>query len=490
MQHNGVTRFPDHPMFRGTNRPLRIECDVFELEYTGHIPEAINGAFYRCGPDPQFPPRDPSDLGINGDGYVSSFRFQNGHVDFKQRYIRTDKFEAERAARRALFGAYRNPFTDDPSVAGIDRTTANTSVIWYARRLLACKEDGLPHELHPETLQTLGKFNFGGRLRMPAVTAHPKADPDTGELVFYGYECSGLAAADAAYCVATADGELIREDWFDLPYPAMIHDFAITARHVIFPIMPTTSDLARLRAGGDHWRWDPSLPTLLGVMPRDGKVEDVRYFSGPARWSFHTMNAFEDDGRIHLDTTAAVSNAFFKHVDCTPGNPAAAPFFLTRWTCDLRHKADRFSETRLYAMPSDFYSGDSRYVGRPYRYGFMAVKDVLRSPSTLAPGAFNSIGRIDHYSGRIETFFVGEDSVVQEPVFVPKGPAAAEGDGYIIAVVNRLRENRGDLLVLDAGKLADGPVAVVYLPLLMRMAFHGTWVPEAALRLARVQQGE
>jgi len=483
-----MAQFPNHPMFRGFNRPLRIECEVFELEYEGRIPEALNGAFYRCGPDPQFPPRDPNDLGINGDGYVSSFRFQNGHVDFCQRYVRTDKFNEERKARRALFGAYRNPFTDDPSVAGVDRTTANTSTIWYDGRLLACKEDGLPHELHPETLQTLGKFNFGGGLRMPAVTAHPKVDPYTGELVFYGYECSGLAAADAAYCVATADGRLLREDWFALPYPAMIHDFAITRNYVIFPIMPTTSNLERMKAGGDHWRWDPSLPTLLGVMPRDGKVEDIRYLRGPARWSFHTMNAFEESGKILLDTTVAVANAFFKHIDGTPGNPAATPFYLTRWTCDLQGKADGFSETRLYALPSDFYSVDPRYVGRRYRYGFMAVKEPAQPQSTLAPSSFNCVGRIDHHTGDVETFFVGEEAVVQEPVFVPAGPKSAEGAGYLLAVVNRLLENRGDLIILDAMKLAAGPVAVVRLPLLMRMAFHGNWVPEATLERARARQ--
>ena len=200
-------RFPsDNPSFKGASSPSRLECDLFELEYDGNFPEGLHGRFYRCGPDPQFVPRYADDIGINGDGMVSMFRFGGGHVDFRQRFVRTDKWKAEHAARRALFGHYRNRYTDDPSVAGIDRTTANTSILWHGGRLFAIKEDGLPHELDPDTLETRGKFNFDGKLRSPHFTAHPKVDPATGELLFYGFEVAGEATPTIAYC--SADREL------------------------------------------------------------------------------------------------------------------------------------------------------------------------------------------------------------------------------------------------------------------------------------------
>ena len=154
--------FPDTPTFTGFNQPRRIEADVFDLEVEGEVPAALNGAFYRCGPDPRYPPRLGDDININGDGMVTRFRFSDGHVDFRSRYVRTEKFRLESGARAALFGAYRNPYTDDPRVAGRDRTTANTNVVFHAGRLFALKEDGLPHELHPETLETLGRYDYGG----------------------------------------------------------------------------------------------------------------------------------------------------------------------------------------------------------------------------------------------------------------------------------------------------------------------------------------
>ncbi|MFC7645148.1 carotenoid oxygenase family protein [Streptosporangium lutulentum] len=70
---------------------------------------------------------------------------------------------------------------------GIDLTAvaANTSVVQHAGRILALVENGLPYEMTPE-LDTVGPWDFGGRLTT-AMTAHPKQDPVTGELHFFGY---------------------------------------------------------------------------------------------------------------------------------------------------------------------------------------------------------------------------------------------------------------------------------------------------------------
>jgi isoeugenol monooxygenase len=464
-------------------RPSRLECDLFELEYTGVLPAALNGRFYRCGPDPQFPPRFADDFFINGDGVVSMFRFANGHVDFKSRYVQTDKLKTERAARRALFGAYRNPFTDDPSVHGIDRSTANTSVLWHDGRLFALKEDGLPYELDPDTLETRGKFSFDGALSIPAVTAHPKIDPQSGELVFYGYESAGEASCEVTYAVADNRLTLRRETRFVPPYASMIHDFAVTERYVVFPIMPTVSDLDRMKAGGSHWAWDESKPTWIAIMPRAGSPSDIRYFRGPARWSFHTMNAFEEDNRIHVDLTVSEINGFpyFPNVQGKPWDPLRARSYLTRWTCDLAGNDEDFHETRLWGVPADFLTTDPRVQMRRYRHGYMAAKDNTKPLCTKAgvPGAvFNTLAHIDHRDARIDSYYVGDEAAVQEPVFVPRATDAAEGDGFLLAVVNRYDEARADLIVCEASNLARGPIATVRLPIPLRMAFHGDWVPE------------
>src|SRR4051812_17217384 len=124
-----MVKFPDLPMFAGVNAPSRIEADVGALEVEGTIPPQIDGAFYRVAADHQFPPRFENDVPFNADGMVSMFRFKDGAVSLKSRYVQTDRFKAERAAGRALFGRYRNKWTDDPAVAGMNRNLANTNVL-------------------------------------------------------------------------------------------------------------------------------------------------------------------------------------------------------------------------------------------------------------------------------------------------------------------------------------------------------------------------
>lgn len=67
--------------------------------------------------------------------------------------------------------------------------------------------------------------------------------------------------------------------------------------------------------------------------------------------------------------------------------------------------------------------------------------------------------------------------MTSEPVFVERGPGAAEGDGWILAVVYRGNENRSDLVVLDAQAIDKGPIATAELPRRVPFGFHGNWAP-------------
>jgi carotenoid cleavage dioxygenase-like enzyme len=248
-----TTPFPATPDFSGHNAPVRIECDLFDLEVIGTIPDEIHGTWFRSVPDPQFPPMLGDDTYLSGDGMVSAFRFEKGHVDYSIRYVQTERWKNERAARRSLHGLYRNPYTDDPSVRGKGRGAANTTPVFHGGKLIATKEDSRGWELDPRTLKTIGEVSYDGRLRSETMTAHPRIDPETGELHFFGYEAGGLATTDVAYCVANKDGELVSEDWLKMPYCALMHDFAVTEDYVIFPCFPITANLERIKGGGAHW---------------------------------------------------------------------------------------------------------------------------------------------------------------------------------------------------------------------------------------------
>ena len=75
-------QFPDIPLYKGWGHPYRVEATIRGLELIeGHLPPEIEGTLLRCGPDRQYPPRNGSDVFIDGEGMVHTFRFSGGQVD-------------------------------------------------------------------------------------------------------------------------------------------------------------------------------------------------------------------------------------------------------------------------------------------------------------------------------------------------------------------------------------------------------------------------
>lgn len=484
-----MSRFPQTASFRGFNQPSRIECDIRDLETEGQIPADLDGIFYRVAPDPQWPPMFDNDIWFNGDGMVSAFRLHAGRVDFRQRRARTDKVVLEEKAGRALFGAYRNPLTDDESVKGRIRGTANTNVLVHNRTLLALKEDSPALAMDPWTLETRGYTDFGGQVTSPTFTAHPKFDPQTGDMCAFAYAAKGLLTRDMVYYEIDADGTRKVETWFEVPYYCMMHDFGVTQDYAVFHVVPIVSSWERLRKGLPHFGFDTTRDVYVGVLPRRESAQAMRWFRAPNRFASHVMNAFNDGPRVHLDVPEAKNNMFpfFPDVHGAPFDPAQAASRMTRWTLDMSSRSDEFtSMQRLTELVGEFPRIDDRYATRPYRHGFLLAQDFTR-PVELAGGRsaagmmMNLLGHVDHATGRASTWWTGKTTTLQEPAFVPRPGSTAEGDGYLLAVANRLDENRSDLLMFDALHIADGPIAIARLELRLRGGLHGNWTPIAAL---------
>jgi carotenoid cleavage dioxygenase-like enzyme len=486
-----MAHYPDTPGFTGTLRPLRLEGDILDLEVEGEIPSELNGTFHRVHPDAQFPPKFENDQFFNGDGMVSLFRFRGGKVDFRQRYAQTDKFKLERAAGKSLFGAYRNPLTDDDSVKGRIRGTANTNVMVHAGKLYAMKEDSPCLLMDPLTLETFGYTDFGGKLKSQTFCAHPKIDPATGNMCAFAYGTKGLMTKDMAYIEIGPDGELIREIAFENPYYCMMHDFAIAGEYAIFHVVPSISSWERLEAGLPFFGFDTTLPVYLGVLPRDGEASDIRWFKTGNLFASHVMNAFSEGTRIHFDIPVAKNNCFpfFPDVHGKPFDPIAARPYLTRWTVDLASNSDAFTKSeQLSDMIDEFPRIDDRYAGQPYRHGWMLVMDPdmpFNGVSARASGfRMNRLGHIDVASGKQTSWWAGPDSIIQEPCFIPRAANSLEGDGYVVALVDNLITNYSDLAVFDAQRIDEGPIARAKLPMRLRSGLHGNWADESKLPMA------
>lgn len=471
--------------------PARFDADVFDCEVVGAIPPDLDGAFYRMHADWLYPPKFADEASLSADGYISRLRIRAGKADYRGRFVRTDRFNNQCAARRQLYGYYRNPYTDDPEVQDLAnpgrRTSANTTPVILAGRLYATKEDGLPHEIDPNTLDTIGPDDFNGQWACQTFTAHPKYDPATGETIAFGYEASGLAATDVFLCTFTSDGQIKSSMRFDVPHVTMLHDIAITKDHVIIPGSSGVTSLERLERGEIHWGWDPATPGYYGIVPRDGQAEDIRWFKGPERSIVHTANAWSDGALIVADMPMADGNTwpFFPDIHGTPFRMHDTT--LRRVTFDLASQSDQAREEVLFADSiTSFTRIDERYLGRRNRYIFVQYADRARPflgklPDDPRSQPVNSYARYDLQERNRRSFFAGDVSVLQEPTFIPRRADAPEGEGYLIGTAHNLETMRCEILILDAVEMAE--LCRIVLPFRNPSQVHGIWATPKDLPL-------
>jgi carotenoid cleavage dioxygenase len=457
---------------------MRTECEIRGLELTqGQIPAGLEGALYKVGADRQFPSGRTDDIFIDGEGMIHMFRFKDNQVDYVSRWVHTERYKRQKAARRGLFGRYRNRYTNDPSVAGVHMGTGNTTAMFHAGRLYALKEDDLPHRMDPDTLATLGRDDFEGAFRALSFSAHPKVDPVTDELLTFSYQARGDATRDIAFYVFGPDRKLVNEVWFEMPYAACVHDFAITDEWVVFPFFPLITDLDVVKAGGPYYQWHPDKNMHIALVPRYGSAKDIRWYRAPACSAGHMLNAHRDGSRIHLDVCLYEGNCF--PFFPTPAGEVTAPVppFLTRLTVDIASRDGHIEKRRLLANVCEMPRTDDRYQGVHYRHGYVICN--------RAGDGSSGIGHVDVQTGALDLWLPGPGDSVQEAQFVPRSADSAEGDGWLLVPVSRVSKMRSDLVILEARNLAAGPVATLKIPVRVRSTFHGTWVPESALRTGR-----
>ena len=161
--------FPETPFFSGNYAPVTFEADAPDLPLRGELPKDLAGTLYRNGPNPQFAPRDPNHHWFVGDGMIHAFHIADGRVSYRNRWVRTPKWEVEHAARKALFGSWGNPTTTDPSVLAKDGGVANTNIVWHAGKLFALEEGHRPFALDPESLGRARLLRFRRRFQGRAV---------------------------------------------------------------------------------------------------------------------------------------------------------------------------------------------------------------------------------------------------------------------------------------------------------------------------------
>jgi len=495
---------PKSPFLMNNFAPVKCELLKQELEIVGHLPESLSGAFVRTGSNPFYNPMGRYHW-FDGDGMVHGVRIRNGTAAYCNRFVETARFLQEKAAGYPIggnFGDYRGGIvgilhiylTQMKKKLGLysDKDgmgTANTALAFHAGRLLALHEGDLPYALRiacDGLVSTLGRVQFGGTMNH-AFTAHPKIDPESNELFAYGYSLE--KAPYLWYSRLGADGNL--EADFSIPgldQPAMMHDFALTKRYVIFLQPPLFFEPeAIIKKKTLPFVFDKSKALRIGVLDRYAKDgSGVKWFSLPSCMVFHVANAWNSDdqqGQTIEMYFCSFEELDFEHMadrDTRQRQP-----YLDRVVLNL--KTGEASTRRISPLAGDFPTVPASVVGRPCKYAYVATME----DGPMKEPLFYGIAKIDLHATGPETAVSGlirhgKQRYGGEAYFVPasnnKDELKGEDDGYLMTYVWDDALKTSELVVYDATTMSSTPLAMIKLPARVPFGFHSTWMTESQIQ--------
>jgi carotenoid cleavage dioxygenase-like enzyme len=431
------------PFFRvGNYAPVFDELTTFDLPVEGAIPPQLNGWYLRNGPNP----RHDTPHWFTGDGMIHGVRLENGRAAwYRNRWVRTESFDKRFDEPIQLYN------TD--GTRNLHASVANTNVVSHAGKTLALVESSLPYQITNE-LETLGAYDFGGKL-VDSMTAHPKICPRSGELHFFGYGSLTLPPRERV-------GELIVDRGVDVPGLTMMHDFALSAEHIVFMDLPVVFrlDIARNSPRDLPYRWSDDYGARLGVLRRDDPYVPIRWFEIDPCYVFHVLNAFDKttgDGKLIVLQAARYPELW--RDNGVPGFDAV----MWSWTINLTRGT--VTEQQIDERAVEFPRIDDRLVGMPARYGV-----------TVGAG---KLVRYDLERGTAEEHLFGtatEPGGSGEAVFAPADTDAGELSGWYLSYVHDPVRDGSDLVIIEASDFQRKPVARVQLPRRVPYGFHGNWI--------------
>ncbi|MGZ5365198.1 MAG: carotenoid oxygenase family protein [Mycobacterium sp.] len=474
----------DHPYRTGPWRPQTTEWDADDLQAVeGEIPHDLDGVYLRNTENPLHPALKfyhPFD----GDGMVHVVGFRDGKAFYRNRFVQTDGFTAEKDEGGPLWPGLAEPIQLAKRDYGwgartLMKDASSTDVIVHRGRALTSHyQCGDMYRIDPFTGDTLGKEDFNGGFPFDwGVSAHPKVDDRTGELLFFTYS---KEAPYMRYGVVDDANDLVHLTDIPLPGPRLPHDMAFTENYAILNDFPLFWDPKLLQAGVHLPGFHRDMPSRFAVIPRRGRSEEIRWFEADPTFVLHWVNAYEEGDEIVLD-------GFFEGepnpVNNLTGDKYKKAFrylaldglqtHLHRWRFNLVTGEAR--EEQLSDSTTEFGMINGGYAGGKYRYTYA---------STGKPGWFLFDGLVKHdlETGTEERFAFGEGVYGSETAMAPRIGSAAEDDGYLVTLTTDMTADASYCLVFDAARVTDGPVCKIALPERISSGTHSTWAPGSELR--------
>jgi len=468
----------NHPYLNGAWTPQHAEVTATDLDVIeGRIPDDIDGIYLRNTENQLHQP-----LGryhpFDGDGMIHQIDFSGGKASYRNRFVRTRCFQAEQDAGESLWGGLmdKSSLSKRPGFGahGSLKDSSSTDIIVHAGKAVSTfYQCGEGYVLDPETLEQEGVASW---VPLDGISAHPKVDVRTGELLFFNYS---KHAPYMHYGVVDRSGKLVHYVPIPLPGPRLPHDMMFTQNWSILCDFPLFWDEELLKCDVHVTRLHAGLPSRFALIPRYGQPEDIRWFEADPTFVLHFINAYEDGDEVILDGyfeedpyPPPLENADgYGHMMAYVDEHSFKPK-LHRWRFNLADGTTR--EERLDDRILEFGMMNQRYLGLPYRYAYS---------TTSKPGwfLFNGFVKHDMVTGESWSLELPEGRYGSEAPFAPRVGAVDEDDGYLVSFVTD--ENRGtsECILIDCKRFADGPVCRIALPHKISSGTHAHWADRVAL---------
>jgi all-trans-8'-apo-beta-carotenal 15,15'-oxygenase len=452
--------------------PARTDLRCESLAMSGRWPAELRGRFYRNGPALFERNGQRYHHWFDGDGMVQQFTFSGRGVSHVGRLVRTPKLAAEREAGRFLYSAFGTGIQSEAPIQGPDSmNVANTNAIEHAGRVLAMWEGGSAFALDPKDLSTLGPVTWKEGFEQVPFSAHPKLDL-AGNLWNIGTFGDKIVVwhIDAA-------GKLASVQVGESPYPnGMAHDVAVTPQYIVLPLPPVKMNYAAVAKGAtpeQAFDFQKSEPLRILVMRKDD-IAQRRVFELPTQFVFHVGNAYErPDGAVALTYVAARDDEFLIHgaVALVAGHVVGSAGSQMQ-SAVLDMKTGHASVDELPGIV-EFPRIDPRRIGSAARH--VATAANWRTVPQRQGALFHGVQLRDLQTGRVDRFDYGQGVVVEEHIVVPKPRSTHELDAWLIGTTFDAERKVTSVNVLDARRVAEGPIARAALPYWLPLGFHGNF---------------
>jgi carotenoid cleavage dioxygenase len=468
----------NHPYLNGAWTPQHEEVTATDLDVIeGRIPDDIDGVYLRNTENQLHQP-----LGryhpFDGDGMIHQIDFSGGKASYRNRFVRTRCFQAEQDAGGSLWGGLMDKagVSKRPGFGahGSLKDSSSTDIIVHAGKAVSTfYQCGEGYVLDPETLAQEGVASW---VPLDGISAHPKVDERTGELLFFNYS---KHAPFMHYGVVDRSGKLAHYVPIPLPGPRLPHDMMFTQNWSILCDFPLFWDEELLKRNIHVTRLHEGMSSRFALIPRYGQPEDIRWFEADPTFVLHFINAYEDGDEIILDGyfeedpyPPPLENADgYGHMMAYVDEHSFKPK-LHRWRFNLADGTTR--EERLDDRILEFGMMNQRYLGHPYRYAYS---------TTSKPGwfLFNGFVKHDMVTGESWSIELPEGRYGSEAPFAPRVGAVDEDDGYLVSFVTDENLGTSECILIDCKRFAEGPVCRIALPHKISSGTHAHWADRSVL---------